>query len=206
MTGTVIGRPVLPTLCVVVAAMLLSSCVDRVDGEVSAADIPGLDPSEEIALVEVEPSASDGAFIWSRAYEVEGLPPVNVGHVTPEFLEDAHRQDDDPEAYQCLGDASGSSSCGVEDDVRPVISGLTFGGVEVEAWSWQFVPVDAVAIRYTDGDGQSFWQRPQDRLVIFPVTVAGDSDVHCSCRLDAIDIDGGVIVSVDGESSSYMDD
>lgn len=87
-----------------------------------------------------------------------------------------------------------------------LISGLTFGGPDVRAWSWQFVPDDADAIRFTDQDGRTSWQRPQERLVIFPDTVADDPDGDCACRLDAIDIDGAVIVSVDVKSSSYTND
>lgn len=207
MTRTVTGRPVLTFIfSSALSAMLLSACASGGPSEESAADIPGLDPAEEIELVEIEPTPSDDSFIWLRAYEVEGLPPVNVGHVTPEFLEDAHRQGDDPEAYQCLGDGSGSSGCEVEDDERPAISGLTFGGPDTRAWSWQFVPDDAVAIRFIDQDGRTSWQRPLDRLVIFPDTVADDPDGDCACQLDAIDSDGAIIVSVDVRSSSHTND
>lgn len=207
MTRTVIGRPVLAFIfSSALSAMLLSACASGSPSDESAADIAGLDPGEEIELVEVEPAHSDDSFIWLRAYEVAGLPPSNVGHPTPQFLEDAHRQDADPEAYRCLGDASGSGGCGFEDDERPAISGLTFGGPDVRAWSWQFVPDNAVAIRFTDQDGQTSWQRPQERLVIFPDTVADDPNDDCACRLDAIDIDGGVIVSVDVRTLSYTND
>ena len=59
--------------------------------ESSAPEIPGLDPTEEVELVEVEPGPSDDSFVWSHALQVEDLPPVNVGHPTSEFLEDAAR-------------------------------------------------------------------------------------------------------------------
>jgi hypothetical protein len=205
MSRTVVGRPVLNLVfSSVLGALLLSACGGDPD-EASAVGIPGLDPKEEIELVEVEPAASDDSYIWLRAFEVEGLAPVNVGHVTPEFLEAAHRLDDDPEAYQCLGD-SGSGGCEVENGERPALGGLTFGGPDTKAWTWQFVPDDAVAIRFTDQDGRTSWQRPQDRLVIFPDTVADDLDGDCACRLDAIDIEGAVIASVDFVTSSYTND
>ena len=207
MSRMVIGRPDLSLVFSgVLAASLLSACVDGRTSEAPAVDIPGLDPNEEIELVEVEPAPSNDSFIWLRAYEVAGLPASNVGHPTPQFLEDAHRQDADPEAHQCLGDASGSAGCEVEDDERPAIGGVTFGGPEVRAWSWQFVPDNAVAIRFIDQDGRTSWQRPQDRLVIFPDTVADDPNDDCTCRLDAIDIDGGVIVSVDVRALSYTNE
>jgi hypothetical protein len=203
MSRTIVGRPILNLVFSSVLGVLLSACAGGDPGEASAVDIPGLDPEEEIELVEIEAAASDDSYIWLRAFEVEGLAPVNVGHVTPEFLEAAHRLDDDPEAYQCLGN-SGSGSCEVEDDERPALGGLTFGGPDTKAWTWQFVPDDAVAIRFTDQDGRTSWQRPQDRLVIFPV--ADNLDADCACRLDAIDIDGAVIASVDIVTSSYTND
>jgi hypothetical protein len=42
--------------------------------------------------------------------------------------------------------------------------------------------------------------------VIFPDTVESDMDGDCPCRLDAIAEDGEVIISVDVDSSSYIDD
>ena len=83
--------------------------------ESSAPDIPGLDPSEKVELVEVEPAPSDDSFVWTHAVQVGELPQLNVGHPTAQFLEDAARVGDDPEDYLCFGDASGSSECSVED-------------------------------------------------------------------------------------------
>ena len=82
--------------------------------ESSAPEIPGLDPTEEVELVEVEPGPSDDSFVWSHALQVEDLPPVNVGHPTAEFLEDAARVGADPEDHLCLGDALGGRGCSVE--------------------------------------------------------------------------------------------
>ena len=75
------------------------------------------------------------------------------------------------------------------------------------AWSWNFVPDGAAAVRFTDQTGQTSWQRPVERMVIFPDTVddSGDSVVDCACRLDAIAEDGGVIISVDVDLSAYID-
>ena len=174
--------------------------------ESSAPEIPGLDPTEEVELVEVEPGPSDDSFVWSHALQVEDLPPVNVGHPTSEFLEDAARVGADPEDHLCLGDASGAGGCSVEDPDVPSIAGMTFGGPDVRAWSWDFVPDDAVAVRFIDQDGETSWQRPVERTVIFPDTVESDMDGDCPCRLDAIAEDGEVIISVDVDSSSYVDD
>ncbi len=173
--------------------------------ETSAPDIPGLDPSEEVELIEVEPGPSDDSFVWSHALQVEDLPPVNVGHPTAEFLEDAARVGAEPEEHLCLGDASGAGVLPVEDPEDPSITGLTFGGPDVMAWSWGFVPDDAVAVRFIDHDEETSWQRPIERTVIFPDTVESDMDGRCPCRLDAIAEDGEVIISVDVDSSSYID-
>jgi hypothetical protein len=129
---------------------------------------------------------------------------INIGHPTAQFLEDAARVGEDPEDYLCFGDASGSGGCSVQDSEAPSISGMTFCGPDVMAWSWVFVPDDAVAVRFTDQDGETSWQRPLEGTVIFPVT-GDDSDVICDCQLDAIGEDGEVTISVDVDSSSYID-
>jgi len=107
---------------VVLTLLLLTAC----NGSSQPA-IPGLDPNEEVELVEVEPDPNDDSFVWSYALQVEDLPPLNFGHPTSEFLEDAARVGDDPEDYLCFGDASGSTGCSIEDPQGPSISGLTFG-------------------------------------------------------------------------------
>jgi hypothetical protein len=173
--------------------------------ESSAPEIPGLDPNQEVELVEVEPAPSDDSFVWTHAVQVGDLPQLNVGHPTDQFLEDAARVGDDPEDYLCFGDASGSSGCSVEDPEDPSITGLTFGGPDVLAWSWDFVPDEAVAVRFIDQDGATSWQRPIEATVIFPDTVE-EPDGPCPCRFDAIGETGDVISSVDVESSTYIDD
>jgi len=185
---------------VVLALFLLAACSGS-----SEPAIPGLDPGDEVELVEVEPDPSDDSFVWSHALQVEDLPPVNVGHPTAQFLEDAARVGADPEDHLCFGDASGTGGCSVEDPEAPSITGLNFGGPDVMAWSWDFVPDDAVAVRFIDQDRVTSWQRPIERTVIFPDTVE-DPDGRCPCRLDAIGEDGGVIISVDVDASSYTDD
>jgi fermentation-respiration switch protein FrsA (DUF1100 family) len=171
----------------------------------SAPEIPGLNPNEEVELVEVEAAPSDDLYVWTHAVRVGDLPQLNVGHPTAQFLEDAARVGENPEDYLCFGDASGSGGCSIEDPEAPSITGLTFGGPDVMAWSWDFVPDDAVAVRLIDQDGVTSWQRPLEGMVIFPDTVE-DPDGHCPCRLDAIGEDGGVIISVDVDSSSYIGD
>ena len=170
----------------------------------SASEIPGLDPDEELRVVEVEPAPSDDFYVWTHGVQVEDLPQLNVGHPTAQFLEDAARVGEDPEDYLCFGDASGSGSCSIEDPDHPSITGLTFGGPDVIAWSWDFIPDDAVAVRFIDQDGVTSWQRPFEGTVIFPDTVE-DPDGRCPCRLDAIGEDGEVLVSVDLKSFSYVD-
>jgi hypothetical protein len=165
----------------------------------------GLGPNEEVTLVEVEPAPSDDLYVWTHGVRVEGLPQLNFGHPTARFLEDAARDGEDPEDYLCFGDASGSGGCSIEDPEDPSITGLTFGGADVLAWSWDFVPDGAVAVRFIDQDGVTSWQRPLDGTVILPDTM-DDPDADCLCRLDAIGDDGEVIISVDVESSSYIDD
>ncbi|MGH8949633.1 MAG: hypothetical protein ACRDXF_12295 [Acidimicrobiia bacterium] len=191
------GRPAI----VQVVVLLLVACAGS-----SASEIPGLGPAEEVELVEVEPAPSDDVYVWTHAVQVEDLPPVNVGRPTARFLEDAARVGDDPEDYLCFGDASGSGGCSVEDPGVPSISGMTFGGPEVRAWAWDFVPDDAVAVRFIDQDGETFWQRPVEGTVIFPDTVESGVDGDCDCRLDAIAEDGEVIISVDVDASIYIDD
>jgi hypothetical protein len=167
----------------------------------SAPEIPDLDPNEEIELVEVEPDPGDESFDWSYALQVEGLPAVNFGHPTAQFLQDAARVDDDPDDYLC----NSGGGCDIEDPEQPSIAGLNFGGPDVLAWSWVFLPDDAVAVRFTDPDGRTTWQRPLDRIVIFPDTFEGGvNDVVCACQLDAIDAEGDVILSVSIETGSYV--
>jgi hypothetical protein len=181
---------------VVLALLLLAAC-----NRSSEPAIPGLDPSEEVELVEVEPDPSDDSFVWSHALQVADLPQVNVGHPTSEFLEDAARVDDNPEDYLC----NSGGGCDIEDPEGPSIGGLNFGGPDILAWSWVFLPDDAIAVRFTDQDGRTTWQRPLDRIVIFPDTVEGGiDDVACACQLDAIDEGGAVIVSVSVETGSYI--
>jgi hypothetical protein len=184
---------------VALAVLLLVAC-----NESSDSPIPGLEPGDEVELVEVEPAPSDDSFVWSHALQVEDLPAVSVGHPTAKFLEDAGRVDDDPEDYLCFGDASGSSGCSVADPGNPSITGLTFGDPDVMAWSWVFVPDDVVAVRFIDPVGETSWQRPYEGTVIFRDTVE-DPDGNCPCRLDAIGEEGEVIISVDMDSLSYLD-
>jgi len=153
--------------------------------------------------VEIEPAVGDESFVWTHAYEVEGAPPVNVGHPTAEFLEDAARIPDDPNLYLCFGDERGvSGACEVEDPDRPAIVGLTFGTPDVHAWTWAFVPEEAAAVQFTDQDGRTTWQRPRDRVVVFPDTVEADPDGDCACQLDAMTADGAVVDTVDLETLS----
>ena len=187
----------------VIVGLILVSMVACTES--SAPEIPGLDPSEEVELVEKEPAPSDDSFVWTHAVQVGHLPQLNVGHPTAQFLADAARVGDDPEDYLCFGDASGSSGCSVENSEDPSITGLTFGGPDVMAWSWDFVPDDAVAVRFIDHDGVTSWQRPVEGTVIFPGTVE-DPDGSCPCRLDAIGENGDVISSVDVTSSTYIED
>ena len=42
--------------------------------ESSAPEIPGLDPSEEVELVEKEPAPSDDSFVWTHAVQVGHYP------------------------------------------------------------------------------------------------------------------------------------
>lgn len=190
---------------VVISLVLLPVLIAACGRGESTEPPPGLDPGEEIVLVEVDPAPSDDFLIWESAYQVDGLPVVNVGRVTPEFLESAGRQGDDPEDYECVGDSSGSSGCGI-DEGEPALSGITFGGSEIRAWSWQFIPEEAIVVRFTDQEGKTRWQRPQSRLVIFPNTVDNDMDGNCpDCRLDAIDNDGNVIGSASVDTFASTD-
>jgi hypothetical protein len=167
-------------------------------------DVPGLDPADKIELVEVEPDPSTDSYLWTTAYQAGELPKLNVGHPTAEFLEDAARVDDDPEMYLCMGDASGSGGCSVEDPATPSLSGITYGGPDVLAWGWDFVPEEAAAIRFTDQDGVVYWQRPLNRTVIFPDTVPDDPDGNCTCLFEALDSSGDVIRTVDLQTWTYV--
>lgn len=182
-----------------VLAFLAMSCAEE-----QQLDVPGLDPADEIELVEVDPDPSTDSFVWTTAYQPGGLPKLNVGQPTSQFLEDAARVDD-PEDYVCVGDASGGGGCSVEDPDRPSIGGITFGGPNVLAWSWDFVPEGTVAVRFIDEEGAINWQRPLDGMVIFPDTGPADPDGICDCRFEALDATGGVIAAVDLLTSSYVE-
>lgn len=181
--------------------VVLATACSGTAGEEPA--IPGLDPGDELPLVESEPSPGNDGLVWVRSYEVGDLPQVDVGHASAQLLEDAHREDGDPEDFFCHG-SGGSVGCDVEDPEHPAVTGLTFGSPEVEAWSWAFVPVGTAAVRFTDEGGRVTWQRPRDRLVIFPGD-PGDADGVCACRFDALDEEGAVIASVDLSTSSYIE-
>ena len=189
----------------VLTTLVLSACGDGETVGSTVVDIPGLDPDAEIEIVEVEPDPSNESYVWTHAVHVDGLPPMNVGHPTSDFLEDAHRVGDDPDNYLCTA-IGGSGGCEVEDPNRPSIAGLTGGDPDIVAWQWYFVPDDATAVTFTDQDGRTTWQRPLERMVIFPDTVEDDPDGDCPCRLDAVDRDGAVIASVDNRSGSYIDE
>ncbi len=182
-----------------ILALAAQACGDALS------EIPGLDPSDEIPIIEVDPDPDNDSFDWSTAYQVDDLPKLNVGRPTAQFLEDAARVDDDPEDYLCMGDASGSSGCSVEDPATPAISGIGFGGSDVLAWSWNFVPENTAADTFVDQNGDAVWQRPNDRTVIFPNPDPEGSSQSCACRLDAIDAGGEVIASVDLRSGSYLE-
>lgn len=89
---------------------------------------------------------------------------------------------------------------------HPPSPGLTFGGPDVRAFAWAFVPEQAAAVQFTDRNGQTVWQRPANRLVVFPDTIDNNADGVCPCRFDAIDSEGSVIASVDLQTASYIDD
>ena len=185
--------------------LVLAACGDGDTVGSTVVDVPGLEPSDEIEIVEVEPDPSNESYEWTHAVQVEDLPAVNVGHPTADLLEDAHRVDADPDDYSCTA-IGGSGGCEVEDPGRPSVAGLTSGGPDIVAWEWSFVPDDAVAVTFTDQDGRTTWQRPLQRMVIFPDTVEDDPDADCRCRFDAVDRDGEVIASVDVLSLSYIDE
>lgn len=178
-----------------VAGLVLAGC-----GGADTAVVPGLDPADEIALVEVDPEPADESFDWTMGLQVGDLPAVSVGHPTEVFMADAHREDGDPEDLICVG-SSGSIGCAPDDTAAPALHGITFGGPDVEAWAWSFVPADATVVRFTDQDGATSWQRPVDGTVVFPDTSSG----NCECRLDALDEAGEVVASVDVATSSFVD-
>lgn len=179
------------------AALLVSAC-----GGSAPESIPGLDAADELALIEASSDAPDDYFAWTHGLEVGDLPLVNVGHPTEAFLADAHRMNTDPTTLLCLGSRS-SSGCVIDDD-RPAIQGLNFGQPDAGAWEWAFVPATTAAVRFTDRDGGTVWQRPIERLVIFPDT-DGTSGQSCDCQTDAVDAAGTVIASVDVDAGIYVD-
>ncbi|GEM_PF-2331931 len=192
-------------LLAVVLSVVVAGCGgDNGDALDSVGGIPGLSEADELPLIETEPDPSDDSFVWSHAYKVGDLPPVNIGQPTPEFMADAHREADEAADLVCLG-GGGSVGCGDLNSSRPEIMGLTYGGPDVLAWAWIGVPDQAVAVRYADLNVTVPWQRPADRLVVFPNTIDDDLDEDCPCRFDAIDADGAVIISVDIQTGLYID-
>lgn len=164
---------------------------------------PGLEAATEIPLVEVSPDPNTESFEWASAYQAGDLPKLNVGRPSEKFFADAHRESADVDNWLCLGDG-GSGGCSPADPGRPAVTGLTFGGPDVRAWAWSFVPDEAVAVRFTDQDGTVGWQRPAGRVVVFPDTIEDGPAGGCRCRLDAIDSNGEVIASVDLEQMAYV--
>lgn len=189
----------------VLALMLVAAACGDASSGPQEPPPPGLEAAAEVPLVEVSPDPNTESFEWISAYQVGDLPKVNVGRPTDEFFADARRESTDVvDDWLCLGDGGGVG-CGPEDPHRPAVSGLTFGGPDVRAWAWSFVPEEAVAVRLTDQDGTVGWQRPARRVVVFPYSIDDDSDLSCPCRLDAIDSNGEVVASVDLEQLTYID-
>lgn len=181
-----------------------AACGGASEGVRTSLAVPsGLAAGDEVPLIETGPDPSDASFLWSRAYELGGLGPINVGRPTPEFMADAHRDAEEAEELVCIGSGD-SAGCAASRSPRPELIGLTFGGSDVLAWAWIGVPDPAVAVRFTDQDGTATWQKPADGLVIFPDPTDGDPDGICRCRFDAIDADGAVIVSVDLQAGRYI--
>jgi hypothetical protein len=186
--------------------VVVAACVrDSGDAPDAVGAIPGLADADEVPLIEIEPDPSDASFVWSHAYEVGDLGPINVGEPTPEFMADAHRDAEGADELVCIG-SDGSAGCGALDSPGPELMGLTYGGSDVLAWAWVGVPDQAVAVQFTDQNGTATWQRAADHLVIFPDTVDDDPDGDCPCRFDAIDADGVVIASVDLQTGTYIND
>jgi hypothetical protein len=167
--------------------------------------IPGLAEADEVPLIETEPDSGDDSFNWTHAYTVGDLPPINVGQPTADFMADAQRDPEEAENLICTG-VGGSGGCTERSSSDPDVGGLNYGGPDVLAWSWMGVPDEAAAVQFTDQNGTATWQRPIDRLVIFPDTMIGDTDADCPCRFDAVDANGVIVASVDLQTGTYIDD
>ena len=184
--------------------LVLAACDgDPGDDLDAVATIPGLAEADEQPLIEFQPAPSDDSYVWSHAYQVGQLPPIDVGQPTPGTMAAGARDPESADGFVCLG-SDGSVGCGVLDGPGPEVMGLTLGGADVEAWAWIGVPDEAAAVRFTDQNETATWQRVIDRLVIFPDTIAFDPDGHCPCRFDAIAADGVVIATVDIETGTYI--
>jgi hypothetical protein len=124
----------------VVLSVVVAACVrDSGDAPDAVGAIPGLADADEVPLIEIEPDPSDASFVWSHAYEVGDLGPINVGEPTPEFMADAHRDAEGADELVCIG-SGGSAGCGALDSPGPELMGLTYGGSDVLAWAWVGVP------------------------------------------------------------------
>jgi hypothetical protein len=196
----------LGSLLLAVVLVLAACDGDSGDDLDAVATIPGLAEVDEVPLIEIQPDPSDDSYTWTHAYRAGELPPINVGQPTPEFMAAGARDPESADGFVCLG-SDGSVGCGTLDSPAPQVMGLTYGGADNRAWAWIDVPDEAVAVRFTDQNGISTWQRAAHRLVIFPDTIDDDPDGECpSCRFEAIDVDGAVIAMVDIETGTFIND
>jgi hypothetical protein len=200
-----IGRGRSGAVLAVVLSVVISACGGDTGSDLDAVPaIPGLASANEVQLVELQPDPSDDSYTWSHAYRVGELPPINVGQPTPESMAAAARDPASADAWVCLG-SGGSVGCGELDGPGPEVIELTYGGADIRAWAWVDVPDGAVAVQFTDQNGNATWQRSATRLVIFPHTIDGEPDGGCpSCRFEAIDSDGVVIATVDIETGTLI--
>lgn len=178
----------------VLVCLILAACSGGEPAD-AAPHIPGLAPGDEVELVEAEPENDSRDLTWTTGLQVEGLPVLSIGLPTEQFLEDAARAGEVPEDYFCQG---GNGGYGCDEAGVSTVTGHTFGGPDVLAWTWTFVPEDTAAVRFTDQKRNTFWQRPVHGMVVFPdtnVENALDDAVgpECFCTFEALDVDGEVI-------------
>lgn len=150
-------------------------------------DLPVLAASDEVILRSVEPNPSNDSYEWDLAFEIDDLDQVNIGRMGPAEL--AQSRAPGSEDWICQASVE-MSAIGCDGDPGPAAVRFSGGSLEIGAWIWTGLARDTAVVLFTDQDGNTSWQRPLDRTVLFADTNERDNGSPCDCTFTAYDNNG----------------